>query len=149
MCRTLEKLFPLPEKIEKTGRPVVNDYDIKFTLNKNGVDNKGATTYAVRIALLNDAVKIYNDYQNVEMSDVLADDDRIYFRAHEQKWNRNIHKLSTSTVHTTSRYFQIKATGQREKRLRANFIGKKFKIEWDEELCCYYIDKNHALGEVE
>lgn len=137
----MDQLFATPKK-----RPPINtgkrNYDIRVTLNKSG---KKRTT--VRFGLLNAAANEAKKYDYAEVStDTEIMKTRLYFRFHKEKMNANVHKLSISTSENgapgAGLYFTITPSERAEKIYRMNWIGKTYKLQYDDENELYYIENN-------
>lgn len=112
-------------------------YDVRITLNKNGSDR-----FAIRFGFLNEAVKAFAGKNYIQVSRVDKLPNRIYFRLFDNKANLDAHKLSTNPKSETSNsYMTITPTEAAEKIYRAKWVGKTFKIKYDQEYDLYYIDQ--------
>lgn len=135
----LMRMFP-PLHVDHIRR--ARTYDVRITLNKSG-SNKANV---VRFGFINQGAKAISKYRFVEVSDILYTKDRIYFRGHDEKLNKNIHMLSTNSERKEdSCYFAITPTCKAEKAYRMNWIGKTYALLYDEENDLYYVE--NAKGE--
>lgn len=111
-------------------------YDVRITLNKSGGDR-----FAIRFGFLNNAVKAFEGKSYAQVSRVDKLPTRIYFKAFDAKANLDAHKLSTNSKSTTSNlYMTITPSPEVEKIYRTRWIGKEFRIKFDNDVKLYYIE---------
>ena len=124
-------------KVTRTGRPPVKHWDVRITLNKCGHENR----YVFRFGFLNKAAEVFGAKPFIEVSSVKKLPKRIYFKLHDEKVNRNAHKLCTNSHSSTSNlYTSITPVEGEEKIYRMNWINNTYSLKFDEEAGYYYIE---------
>lgn len=137
MEKDINKLFPTAP-VRNTNATHKRDYDVRISLNKSGGDR-----WCIRFGLINNASKEASKHGFAEVSDIEYMPTRLYFRFHDWKDNRNIHILSASTKAESlksSCYFCITPAGKAEKLYRANWIGKTYRLQFDDDVNLFYIE---------
>lgn len=123
-------------QVKKASNPRL--YDVRITLNKCGGDR-----FAIRFGFLNNAVKAFKGKSYVQVSKVEKLPTKIYFRLFDSRANLDAHKLCTNSHSEISNlYTTITPTAEAEKIYRTKWIGKDFKIKFDEGFGLYYIELN-------
>ena len=121
-----------------TGPANPRTYDVRITLNKSSKSNG----FVVRFGFLNEAVKAFNGKTYIQASKVETLPNRIYFRLLNERTYIGAHKLCTnSKAETSNLYMSFTPSEAAEKIFRAKWVGKTFKIKYDEECEHYYIEQ--------
>lgn len=128
------KMF-IEHNTKKTRATIKRNYDVKITLNKSGRADGG---FVVRFGFINRAGEVFKKGMFVEATDVEKMRTKIYFRSAEEKEHPKMYKL-TSDAPTCS-YFSFTPTTEAEKVYRTLWLGKEFKLKYDEECELYYIE---------
>lgn len=116
-------------------------YDVRITLNKNGSGGR----MAIRFGLINAAAEEGKKHGFAEASnDLNLLKNRIYFLFHDAKTGSNVHQLSASKSRNGSPcaglYFTVTPSAEEEKIYRMNWIGKTYKLQYDEDYELYFIE---------
>lgn len=129
----LDSLFPVPKKSSRN--PVKRTYDVKVTINHSGEKKD-----VIRFGFINYAASVFGSHLFIEASDVEFMKNRIYFRMHDNKANKNVHTLSSNKGSKTSFYFSITPSEKAEKIYRMNWIAHTYALKHDGENDLFYIE---------
>lgn len=130
----LEKAFPAPRRKNK-GNP--RTYDVNITFVKNGSNGM-----KVRFSFLNEAAKASANYDYVEVSSILFSKEYLFFRFFKDRQSMKTYKLLGRTKFGGSCDFSITPTNEESKAYRMYWIGKTYKLHYDEESELFYVSNN-------
>ena len=128
----LDSLFPAPKKGSRN--PVKRTYDVNVTTNHSGKGKKDV----IRFGFINYAASVFGSYSFIEASDVEYMKNRIYFRVHDHKANKNVHTLSSNDQ--SGFYFAITPSEKAEKIYRMNWVAHTYALKHDGENDLFYIE---------
>lgn len=129
------KYIPFDNK--ERGGKVINPriYDVRITLNKSG-----KVGFVIRFGFLNAAVKAFEGKNYIQVSKVEVLQNRIYFRAFDEKKYVDVYKLCTNPKSKSRNlYVAMKPSAAAEKIYRAKWINKTFYLQFDDECGLYYV----------
>ena len=124
----LDSLFPAPKKGSR--KPVKRTYDVKVTINHSGKGKKDV----IRFGFINYAASVFGSYSFIEASDVEYMKNRIYFRVHDHKANKNVYTLQSGF------HFAITPSEKAEKIYRMNWVAHTYALKHDGENDLFYIE---------
>ncbi len=140
----MNKLFP-PKEVKKVNYHPKKTYDIKITLNDSGKGKK----QVIRYGFINKAGEEAKKHGFAEVSDIEYCKTRLYFRFHDSKNDKRVHKLtaskSTNGECGTGFYFCETPSDKAKKLYLANWLYKKYKLQWDEENKLYFIENTKEV----
>ena len=128
----INSLFPEPIKSKR--KPIKRTYDVRVTINHSGKGKKDV----IRFGFINYAASVFGGHSFIEASDVEYMRNRIYFRMHDHKTNKNVHTLTSNS--NGGFYFSITPSEKTEKIYRMNWIAHTYPLKHDGENDLFYIE---------
>lgn len=120
----------------KSAVPTNRNYDVRVTLNK-----AGGNRFAIRFGFINRGFAAFKDAYYLQATNVEKGQYRIYFMPHEKRDYLDVYKLIRGKT-PSSLYFSFTPSEKAEKIYRAKWIGKTFRLVYDDECGLYYIQLN-------